>query len=528
MVDLQEVEFDDDVFPSFFSAWAQEKNRSSTLLDRYTLSDLLKEDPSVPDTSAGFYTSSFQEKWEKYNRERNASAETMNNLEMVLEGEAGIVMTGQQPGLLGGPLYTLYKAATACALASCLSRHGIPSVPVFWNHSDDHDISEIDRTYVLDRANSLIEISLGLNHQNSAEIHSLSLPEETKEVLSYAETALRETDFKSDHIELLKNTRSDNPGHWFSRIMLQLFSEEGLVLFEPYLARNAWSKQIKDHLANWERDVHQLREQGKSLQSTGYSIPMDVPDQPNLFYLDNGNRVPVRPTATKTTEDWIKQFETSPDRFSPGAALRPLIQDEFFPTRAYVAGPGEITYHAQLGRLYDAHDVSRPALFPRMSLTLIEGKVKKVIKKFGLDPEELLQLPAIRDDVLSDAVPDSALTVIDQKKETIEQHLEELKEETTSIEENLEDPWKKTRDNVTDALDTYRDKVKNAYLQQSRVGKQQMDKLEMNIFPNGKLQERVISPWHYFTLYSMDLKNELLETADQVLEHPFQHHFGYL
>ena len=440
-----------------------------------------------------------------------------------MNGDAGVIITGQQPGLFGGPLYTLYKSLTACALAKRLTENGQPTVPLFWNHSDDHDLSEIDRTYVLDRANSLIEIALGLDHQNSAEVHSLSLPDETKEAISYLETALRDTEFKSDHIDLLNETRSDNPGNWFSRILLQLFSDEGLVLFEPYLARDAWSESMKSHMENWERDVEKLRNKGKAIQDAGYTVPLGIPDQPNLFYLEDGERTPVDPDA-RSMKDWINLFDEHPEQFSPGAALRPLIQDQFFPTRGYVAGPGEITYHAQLGDLYSANDVDRPALFPRMSLTLVEGKVQKVLDKFDLSADELLQLPAIKGDVISDAVPESAMDAIDEKKDTIDDLLDELKDETTSIDENLKDPWEKTKENVTDALDTYRDKVKNAYLQQSKVGKQQMDKLEMNIFPNGKLQERVISPWHYFTLYSLDLKDELLETADHVLDEPFDHH----
>ncbi len=527
MDELQRVSFNKKVFPRFFCEWASDSNRATSLLNKQSLSTLLNQDSSVPGASSGFKTDSFQNRWKSYLDEHRASKNTLTNVDRLLDGQAGAIVTGQQPGLFGGPLYTLYKTLTACALAKRLSENGHPTVPIFWNHSDDHDLSEIDRTYVLDRANSLIEIALGLDHQDSAEIHSLSLEDETKEAISYLETALRDTEFKSDHIDLLKNTRSDNPGSWFSRIMLQLFSDEGLVLFEPHLARNAWSEQISAHLENWKRDVEQLRNTGQSIQSAGYPAPLGIPDQPNLFFLDDGDRLPVDPDERSMAE-WENMLDENPDHFSPGAALRPLIQDQFFPIRAYVAGPGEITYHAQLGGLYDAHDVSRPTLFPRMSLTLLEGKTKKVLDKFDMGPEQLLQLPAIRDDLLSDAVPESALENVDEKQETIQELLEELKSETLSIDKNLEDPWEKTKENVTEALDTYRDKVKNAYLQQSKVGKQQMDKLEMNIFPNGKLQERVLSPWHYFTLYSMDLKNDLIDTADQVLDHPFEHHLGYL
>ena len=52
-----------------------------------------------------------------------------------------IVVTGQQPGLMGGPLFTFHKAATAIRLCREINEvaSGPRVVPLFWNHSDDHD-----------------------------------------------------------------------------------------------------------------------------------------------------------------------------------------------------------------------------------------------------------------------------------------------------------------------------------------------------------------------------------------------------
>src|SRR3977135_992287 len=55
-------------------------------------------------------------------------------------GEVLAITTGQQPGLFTGPLYTVYKALSAVALAQRLERErGVPVVPVFWGAGDDHD-----------------------------------------------------------------------------------------------------------------------------------------------------------------------------------------------------------------------------------------------------------------------------------------------------------------------------------------------------------------------------------------------------
>src|SRR4029079_10229850 len=57
---------------------------------------------------------------------------------------AAVVATGQQVGLFLGPLYGLYKAASAVAMARALGREaGAPCVPLFWLQTEDHDFAEI-------------------------------------------------------------------------------------------------------------------------------------------------------------------------------------------------------------------------------------------------------------------------------------------------------------------------------------------------------------------------------------------------
>ena len=61
------------------------------------------------------------------------------------------IVTGQQAGLFGGPLYTLYKALTAVKLAAQVSQeHQVPAVAVFWVESEDHDWDEVASCSVLD------------------------------------------------------------------------------------------------------------------------------------------------------------------------------------------------------------------------------------------------------------------------------------------------------------------------------------------------------------------------------------------
>jgi len=525
-IDCTSTPFQRDVFPDFFCDWVTGESTATSHLSRFPIDQLIRRGADVGVEGAqGFTDEEFLDRWRGYLEEHGASAQATSNFDALRDGSAAIVMTGQQPGLFGGPLYTFYKAATACALADRLTDSGVPAVPVFWNHSDDHDLSEIDRTYVLDRDNRAVEVSLGLDHQRTAEIRSLSLPERTTQALGQLKDALRDTEFRDTNLSLLKETRRDSPADWFSTLLHRLFADEGLLVFEPCLARPYWTEPILDHLNHWSEDLESIRRRGDRLADEGYDRPLDPSEGPNLFELNDGDRTPVRPGGDRSLDDWKERVRSHPEQFSPGAALRPVVQDDFFPICAYVAGPGEITYHAQLGGLFERLEVRRAPLFPRMSATIVERKVRKVIDKFDLSFKNLLSIGDRTDEVLSGSVPAELDRFFRERRAEIDEVLDHLKEKALSIDENLESPWEKTCENVHEALEQFRKKVESAHLQEKKVGRRQLKKLVGNLLPNGKLQERVLSPWHYLTLYSRAFAGRIKEQASRALDRSDRHHF---
>src|SRR4029434_8002133 len=61
------------------------------------------------------------------------------------------IVTGQQAGLFGGPVFTLLKALTAVKLAEQVARdHQVPAIAVFWIDAEDHDWEEIRSCTVYD------------------------------------------------------------------------------------------------------------------------------------------------------------------------------------------------------------------------------------------------------------------------------------------------------------------------------------------------------------------------------------------
>src|SRR5690606_7788927 len=112
-----------------------------------------------------------------------------------------------------------------------------------------------------------------------------------------------------------------------------------------------------------------------------------------------GQRLPLDPedggfvlrgsAARYSTADLLAMLEAEPERFSPGVALRPLVQDRLFPTAAYVGGPGETAYFAQLKPVYDLFGVPMPVVYPRASLTLVPDKVARILDRYGLGVADL-------------------------------------------------------------------------------------------------------------------------------------------
>src|ERR1017187_3282730 len=83
---------------------------------------------------------------------RNGPPEASAGARRLGEPQSVAILTGQQAGLFGGPLYTLLKAITTLQLARKVEQeHGIPVVPVFWADAEDHDWEEVRTCRVLDR-----------------------------------------------------------------------------------------------------------------------------------------------------------------------------------------------------------------------------------------------------------------------------------------------------------------------------------------------------------------------------------------
>ncbi|HEY7693837.1 MAG TPA: bacillithiol biosynthesis cysteine-adding enzyme BshC [Gaiellaceae bacterium] len=335
-------------------------------------------------------------------RSRQAS---VRNIERLREPGSVAVVTGQQPALFGGPLYNLYKALTAVRLAQVLEqRNGRPHVPVFWIANDDHSLESVDHVHVLGGSGEIERIAW--EHSLPRMVQPIAVVElddgVTEAVDRLAESAAGASAC-GDVLALVSDCfrAGERLSDSFARLLGSLFERDGLVLVDPSepKLRRLGMPMLAAELGFPSPATEAAREATTEVAARGY--PVQVPlrdDRLNLFF-GRSERFRLRCGAegfqiTHTSgrvdaEALRSSFHAAPEQFSPNVLLRPLYQDALFPTAAYVAGPSEIAYFAQLKPVYARFGIPMPVVHPRLSATLVSSRASALLARTGLGVEDV-------------------------------------------------------------------------------------------------------------------------------------------
>ncbi len=472
------------------------------------------------------------------NRSYGCGPETLDQIDKLVRDRTGAVVTGQQVGLFSGPLYTIYKALTAIKLASRLSRRGPgSSVPVFWLASDDHDLAEIDHVTLLDKDNRLEDIRCpGPSEENRIPASNLLLPRDIEACLRRLEELTPATEFKSGILGGLSEAYAPGRSYVeaFARWMTRLFGRRGLIFID---AADPRLKEMGKHV--FQREIgegspstRQALETSEKLRRAGYAAQVPLHEGIlNVFYTDGerrsiqgrdgafeirGQEPEVRP------EDLLARAGKDPSRFSPNVLLRPIFQDALLPTVAYVGGPAEIAYFAQMKGLYQAFDLPMPVIYPRKSVSILERKIARVLEEYGLEIPGLWAAPeAIVARVAAQKVPEALDNALQRARADHEADFESLKAEVLAFEPALEDSLGLARGKIGRQWTFLEKKVRQAASRRDETARRQVRKAVDNLYPNGRLQERVFNIVPYLIKYGDDFL-ERLDQAVDIDEHNHQ------
>ncbi|MEW5852104.1 MAG: bacillithiol biosynthesis cysteine-adding enzyme BshC [Myxococcota bacterium] len=453
--------------------------------------------------------------------ERNArwspSDARLRNVELLGRPGTVAVVTGQQMGLFLGPLFTIYKAASAIQTARALTAEtGIPAVPVFWLQTEDHDLPEIDHCVAPLGTGESLRVALNLPGAATSRVPvaHCCLRDDVKDALATLAAELGTQPHAAEHLALL--SAAYQPGRTlvdaFSNVIATIFADEGLIILDPRdarlasLAASLHRRALEDAAAISTA----LEARGHALTEAGFSEQVHIrPGAPLSFYSPDtvdGPRYRVDPAGpgawsfvghphgrTVTTSQLLTWLEAEPLRATTSALLRPILQDTLLPTAGYVGGPGEIAYFSQLGPLYAHFGIPMPLIIPRARFRVLDDRTRGLLAKLGLSADEAL---GPREEVLA------RLARHDEKYEPPERvearlvdavmpELTRLRESMVSLDPSFARAAARTEETIKESVSKLVAKYGRALAQRDQVTVERLDRVRCYLAPGDVPQERV-------------------------------------
>ena len=453
----------------------------------------------------------------------------------VLAGRGFAVTTGQQTGLFGGPLYTIWKILSAVRLADALEPLlDAPVLPVFWIASDDHDWAEVNHTAVVDASDDVRRLALDDPGESPpVPMSDRILPAGTSRVVAELRQLLADSPFASKLGRLVAGAyrEGETMGGAFGALMRGLLADFDIALIDsahPSL-KAASSPILRHELEHAEEHAALLQEQSDRLVAAGYHAQVTVSaDAANVFMHEPDGRDRLtregngwhlrRSRRSYTTAEVERLLADEPRRFSPNVMLRPVVESALIPTLAYVAGPGEASYFAQIGCLFEAHGIEPPVVVPRHGVTIVEPRIRRLLDRFGFEPADLARpLHEVTTDVIRAELPEAVTGPIETAGRAIEREYDALASAAERIDPTLRD-WILGRRNraLIDVVKTER-KI-TAHLKKRRADEiRQIRRVSMNLHPDGAPQERVLNVLPYLARYGPGLLRDAARAMEAKL-----------
>lgn len=432
-------------------------------------------------------------------KEHNASPATRDNIKLLRDNDCYTIITGQQPAVGGGPLYTLIKAAHAIASAQQLRASGCKVVPIFWCASEDHDEGEANHADFIDhdgqvhRFQSTFEYAGASTHFQKAGIWWQGLINTCRDICGPG--------LGANFINSLKPHDNESMGQWQCRLLAQLFADEGLICLEARHLRPLWHPKLSDIIAHWPQLA--LAHQRKHVLDRGYSDSFrGLLNQPPLFLDRRQGRESIMDNDARTMRSWAHNLHLDDHSLSCGAALRPIIQQICLPGMAYVGGPGELHYHAFLGPIYKELKAPMPRFIPRCSFTLIPAWLQHKLKQWNIQAADIQ---------LSSTAP-----TIDSSDLAAQEFIDALHSLITQEESRLTQYPKNVRQRMLTGIQRLHQEKNKLHKSMQRYQRQQKElvpfaNLQNFMYPRGKPQERVMSISQTIWLYGPGIAQVLIE-----------------
>jgi len=454
------------------------------------------------------------------NRTRD-DASVGDTLDQIKKGKTLFVVTGQQMGLMVSPLYTIHKTLSALKLAKMLNRlnNGYNYVPVFWLEGEDHDYAEVNHFSVFDADGRPLKFSLDeRTNDRGFSMNKRRFPTDITSLLA----GLKDILPGSGHSEALwefLNTTYQPGADWlatFASHISRLFQNQGLLLF------NAGDKQVKTAnkpffkklIADNANIINAFRESTNNLTKAGYRAQVHFQDKHSYIFFNQagGPRVHLLKTddgyRSKTGE---VVFSTSqlqaladehPDWFSSTVLTRPLWQSALLPTVSYIGGAAEVSYWAQTTKAFKTLGLQMPHVQLRRSVTLLEPRIQRALKKYDIDPSMIEKdKESFVRGVLKKQNAAGLNELFQALSGTLKDSNAQIASQAKKLDPTLEGPVGKTFHAIFGNLEKLHNRLIRREDELDVQTRGHLERIHQAIFPDGNLQERVISAVYFESRY---------------------------
>jgi bacillithiol biosynthesis cysteine-adding enzyme BshC len=467
---------------------------------------------------------------ERQNRFYQSSPRTFENLQRLRSGACAAV-TGQQVSLFGGPLFSILKALTAARIAERATAEGVDCVPVFWLATEDHDLAEVNHAVLPGNESLLLRLETSTQGVPDTPVGQLRFGAEIEPLVAQAVELLG-----GEIGEVLREAYRPGAsfGDAFGRLFAHIFRDAGVILLDasdPELhevAAPLYEEAIRRSAELYSR----LEARGAKLREGGFHEQVKVSEASTLLFgLQDGVRRPVHCAGDLPAKDpkaparyslgqeelpeaeLLARIRRSPANFSPNVLLRPVVQDYLLPTLAYVGGPAEVAYFAQAGAVYEALLKRVTPVLPRLGVTVVEPRIKRLLDRYQLKVSDTFQPPAQLRELLGErSLPEDLQTNFAAAAASLESLLASLAASLSRMDVTLAAAAERAGAKMRYQLEHLRVRAANAELQRSEVVARHAAQLSSALYPERTLQERVIAGV-YFLARHPDLLQLLQQTA---------------
>ncbi len=462
----------------------------------------------------------------------NSGESAFLNIEFLKEPDTFAVVTGQQIGMLTGNLYTIIKALNAVDLSKSLSLKypEFKFVPVFWLEADDHDFQEINNINILNKEGHPVNISYlqkGIEKERYlTPTGKIVLDEYINTFSQTLKDNLVQTEFTEQLFYLINRSYKEGIDlvTAFARFFNYILGDTGLIFCNPTdreikkIMTPVFEKELNTFPATCELVVNKSAEMELKYE------PQVKPRSINLFYTYNDNRhliemkddkFSLRNTRQKfEKEELFNLLVSNPENFSPNVILRPICQDYLLPTIAYVGGPSEVAYFGQFRDVYDFYGLKMPVIFPRTSVTVLEGKVESFLEKYDISFDELFDEEIVSKKLLGKVNEINVEEIFTNFTDELNALIYTYGNELDKVDRNLVQALKNKYDKFIENIGFLKPKFVDSQMKQNDTTGKKLASVLESVYPQETLQERYFNIAYYLNKYGFDFIRELSNTIE--------------